>query len=288
LVGYHSRLLGRLDRSSFGVLGTRARQKIDANSFAWVTSRRVEGVLADLRARIGIDCGRCERVRRLCAILRFSDAIDVDRTRIPAPFITLRDGDGGAVVRNATNNREYVKRQVVGDVYLQAGEVRMSFDCPPPLKRMEQLHSIIELEVGEMEDLLVSPWAACHALLWVQVRIKADAWLDGFWHRVMDGPGEGGFSKDDLNGTWQAVGIRPGSCLSEEALCCVASVASLAVLGEIREEYQAIEDCGLSQYIRLALPVWSDNDGLSPEISVLSKGVPQYDWQIGVPERNRS
>ena len=62
-------------------------------------------------------------IRRLCAILRFADALDVDHTRVPADFI-INDTDNK---RRAMQDVEDCKRQVLSSVELDQGVVCLQF-----------------------------------------------------------------------------------------------------------------------------------------------------------------
>jgi CheY-like chemotaxis protein len=284
LVGYHSRLLGRLDKESFGILKNESAIKvIEKCGGSAISPLEVGNVLRCLHSSLAKDKERCERVRRLCALLRFADAIDIDRTRIPASFIILRAnklGEDEIAVRGVANNREYVKRQVVREVVVENGRVIIVMDCPSPKEHMSKVQSILGLSEDKLKDIVANPWLVCSAVEWAQIRNVIDSWLDSFWTFAMQWallPGKG---KDQMSKMIEDLIIKEKGCISEDALQIVATLASLSVMAEIRDEYQAIEDCDLQSYITLDNPVWSKSVGFSREISILEEGLTQYGWKI--------
>ncbi len=70
------------------------------------------------------------RIRKLCAILRFADALDVDHTRVPADFILNSNN------RRALQDMEDCKRQVLASVSIDQGIVSLEFFAPVPSERI--------------------------------------------------------------------------------------------------------------------------------------------------------
>jgi adenylate cyclase len=279
LVGYHARTLKPLGPDSFGILDDDAKKKIAAGSFGWLDEDTVARTLMSLCDAITTPVGRRDRLRHQCAVLRFADAIDLDRTRIPATFIMLRECKDGQHTRDATNNCEYLKRQLVQDVVFPNGKVTLIMDCPDPSGCLPRLAAILDVDERDLRRLLASPWQTHTVSQFNSIKQKADAWLVAFWRRMMIRP-SGTMavgSKPDIE---TDLGISGTNVVSQDALRVVAAVGSVAVLGEIREEYQAIEDCQLTEYIRLATPMWNETYVLSRDISVLSTGLEQYGWII--------
>jgi adenylate cyclase len=278
LVGYHARTLKPLGPDSFGILDDDAKKKIAACSFDWLDEDTVAKTLKSLRDAI-TTVGRRDKLRHQCAVLRFADAIDLDRTRIPATFIMLRECEDGQHVRDASNNCEYLKRQLVREVDSPNGKVTLIMDCPNPVGCLSRLAAILDVDEGDLRLLLASPWQTHTVSQFNSIRQKADAWLAAFWRRMMMRP-SGNIAVSNKPDIETDLGIIGTTVVSQNALRVVTAVGSVAVLGEIREEYQAIEDCQLTEYIPLATPVWDETRILSRNISVLSVGLEQYGWTI--------
>ncbi|HNU51486.1 MAG TPA: hypothetical protein PKJ98_11380 [Verrucomicrobiota bacterium] len=198
------------------------------------------------------DRSAVERLRRLCAMFRFADAIDIDRSRVPADFITLDPN------RPPTQDPENCKRQVVEAVAIERGSVSITFNAASPNDMKLELQRLLpagnvtlwdgfdETPIGEAVRRLASlsgdPSLAAKdpAKALDEVRPQLEAWM-----------------ADQLT--------QPPE---RRVQGLIPTVAALAVLCDVIEEYQAIADNHLAQRIRLGRLRWNGREAGSERVTL--------------------
>jgi purine nucleosidase len=252
VVGYHARCLD-LSESGFGRLTEDvAKTKIEMHDaeLPFRIEDDVRAVLERLGARLREwdreSPGTEKRVRRLCALLRFADGVDIDCSRTPAGFI-LEHFD-----RPAENDLEALKRQVVREVRTARGEVHLVFGAPPPDPQV----------LTEVLDTGASPRLrpfACVADDLDAVRNQSkeiDDYLKALFARG-----------------WRAgLSGRPDETKAAQEM---ASLAALSVVGDVAEEYEAIRvDPELSRYVRLVESHYCHEDEFRMELFTVFRKPP--------------
>jgi hypothetical protein len=241
LVGYHSRVLS-LEARDFLHLTEAASEAIGRSyknagpEEAQRFSTRVRQTLDVLGRTFDVSGDETrERVRRLCGLLRFVDAIDVDRTRLPPRFVRE------AARPTARNLREYLKRELIRTVAIHKRVVQFGVSLPAPAaETMASLRTILLADGAAPGmpltfDQVREPWAFDARTHVQSLQQTFDAWLEK---------------------RWEAVLARPGA-LSIEEKRQIAIVTALTVAGEVLEEYSAIEVCDLTGIIGLGRFEWN-------------------------------
>ena len=176
--------------------------------------------------------------QQLSAIFRFADAIEMDRSRVPAPFLLEAEG------RADMQNREDLKRQVVERVTIEDGEVSIQFNCPSAdLKaditwpwpsnaqiKTDSLSEIVTINVvfDLLRDLFPSFEKQSAADTIKAIKSKLDNWLD-----------------------------NPQGKRNESS---IAFVAALSVICDVVDEYNAIKIVGqnLARVLKLGRVQWGE------------------------------
>jgi len=132
LAAYHTRLLS-LDASDFLRLSVYEEQVLESlkDDPGSVPISCVGWGLESVKRRFEHQSELIERLRKHCAILRFADAIDMDRSRNPANPIRLHESV------KPENRREYLKRDVIEEVVISRGTVEVYLDAPCPTNENE-------------------------------------------------------------------------------------------------------------------------------------------------------
>lgn len=286
LVGYHQRCfsIAAAERSAYDDAGqlasenTGAIKKIcrAADSFPDVPWVKVDDIFkktADAWESTVRDKEALLRFRKLCAILRFADALDVDHTRIPAEFL-LADSDK----RRPMQDQEDCKRQVLKAVDIDRGCVTLSFFSVEPsdevksilIKYAKKTFKLCERikrrpDDKESEDL--------SKLLEDIQNIDFDIIRLCEWHKYYAAP----FKRiecADLDKTCEAflkaclqsyftckkVSLILSFLDNEELKQVLAVAAAILVILEIKDEYKAIKETGLTEHIQLSNVIWNTDD----------------------------
>jgi CheY-like chemotaxis protein len=264
LVGYHSRLLSlkTFGRFKENAESTRRLRKLEETGSGTrrlhaPSLRSVSESLSLLTSR-DVFFRRGEVIRGLCGLFRFVDAIDVDRSRVPPAFLRTskpvlrRGGDQVWWARKykqyAVDLGEYIKQELVDAVNIDRGRVTFHLIVPKPTESSlaAARHLLSEIDFEAIER----PWSSAGRSVIGnrELRKRLDAFLVGEISRLKD--------------TRQSV---PGLARPLQMQARVlATVAALAVGGQVLEEYEGIQVCGLSEQIELGDFAWgTDDDWLS-------------------------
>jgi hypothetical protein len=205
-------------------------------------------------------------IRRLCAILRFADALDVDHTRVPADFI-LND-----TARRAMQDVEDCKRQVLSSVEIDQGIISLQFfagEHPEWLTKClafasTYIHEIKKetLNAKDREDFLLLTRNTKAEDKPVFKALLDHAELYGGEANVLElinNPWDENEHIENidklLKGCLQVYFLCLKSELSifpsEEVEASMSKAAALLVVIEIKSEYEAIKKVELDDHIRL-------------------------------------
>ena len=239
---YHSRVLS-LDRTKFTQL------KQDSSGEAKIRQlkmdfNKIRRLLTCTAWALPLPNRRA--ARQLSAIFRFADAIEIDSSRVPAPFLLEAAG------RADTQNREDLKRQVVSKVLVEDGEVSIHFNC----------------SVCSADEGVVWPWE--NPSRWSISRPMKIVEVFAFLRERFTCYKENEYSKaaklikahlDDWLDT-------PPGVRSKKAL---AFIAALSVICDVVEEYDAIKKAGqeLNASICLGQAQWREASDLA-QMSLLN------------------
>ncbi|MBN2108435.1 MAG: nucleoside hydrolase [Deltaproteobacteria bacterium] len=240
LAGYHGRYL---NLKKFCTIDEAAQKKLAearAKSTYAVADEELRHALNDIRNNF--QDGNGERLRRLCAILRLADAIDIDYTRVPADFLLYSDGCP------PYQCRENAKRQVVEDVSIDRGRISLVLNAPPP--ELEEIRTALTphrkpaaiIKALNDYDFIEAAW---HNDKWKAFKISSadkhiktlqgniDLWMDRIF-----------FSAPNRHRQ------------SPEQKGLISQLAGLSVIFEIYDEYKAVRDTGLEAIIQLGEIKW--------------------------------
>jgi CheY-like chemotaxis protein len=280
LTGYHARLLDIGKENFLRAVGAKGELKLKEASDLKLLAAGAEGqdntvvpeatiVVQNLgkletllfgsnnRTRLRNEPGR-ERLRKHCALLRFADALDVDRTRTPLGFLLLDPH------RNHLNIREHVKREVLEEVEFGPRGIRLHFNAPKP--DHAGLSKLFGGAVGLRSGLLAEPWHSDNReSLRGPLQRELDRWLASYWLQVLlKGPlvDIAPDKREELVEEWDKCAHKFELTLEElfaqPVRALVASATALSVAGEILDEYSAIEECGLELQIKLDEVTWKE------------------------------
>lgn len=238
---YHSRFLS-LEKEKFG--------RLEKDTEAVAALREADPELEEkLTSRLNSICQRVGdeemgKARHLCAIFRFADAIEMDISRVPAPFILHAAGRADA------QNREDLKRQVVRCVKIEDGLVSIHFNCPRP----------------NHHKGAIWPWAASRKNKWSSFKHIGDGFdfLKGqnfVSHQPVDLTKPRSEIARAIKGILDDWLDTPRKHQSQER---IAAVAALSVICDVVEEFDAITKVGqkTEQSIRLGQTNWGDQTSL--------------------------
>jgi CheY-like chemotaxis protein len=227
---YHSRFLS-LERGAFTHLD-KDRQACDRLSSAEQTD--LGEALNVARGELG---KHLESARKMSALFRFADAIEMDASRVPAPFLL------NATERKPRQNREDLKRQLTQSVQIEDGCVSIRFNSPKPNKSgrwpcAAKFCTVLRRAKRDAES--IADLLCCLKSVWPGQNLRQiredhlDKWLDGCFEH----------------------GCRN--------YADVAVAAALSVVCDVVEEYEAIETVGpeTAKVIRLCKIVWLGSDSL--------------------------
>jgi CheY-like chemotaxis protein len=230
-------------------------------------------------------------LRKLCAIVRFADALDVDHTRLPAEFLVNQRAK-----RRPLQDREDCKRQVLRDVGIKEGRVSLSFFAHAPSRAQEEVivwfadeafrrcaeackNPPEAFSLKERSDVGNLP-KETKGFQW----LGTPSWLTQFFSPwpASDRPGPpGGEIEKFLNACLQAYFTwakltpdkPPAECL--QVASALASAAAVLVVLEIEDEYRAIQEVGLERQIALKAVEW-EPDERGPAILRWKDGIEKY------------
>lgn len=218
-------------------------------------------------------------LRRLCALMRFADALDVDHTRVPAEFL-LDDKTS----RRPYQEMEDAKRQVVEDVAIDSGRISFKFSVEEPSETTETtLMALIMKGVAfwsseEAKGLTMDSKdregiAGIHSPGEDQL---PDGWLMQYgkpWPQRNKPVG----SDSDIEKILKTALLIYTTCtkyrvssvcldvgLTERAVSTAAAVLALL---EVEDEYRAIKEVGMQDVIQLSSVKWSKtNAAMVPSV----------------------
>jgi CheY-like chemotaxis protein len=224
VTGYHSRLLSLKRPRDFCRLTDDARTKIkkllrEDESTCANALRNLRGCLRELLLS---RTTRVKRVRRLCAVFRFADAIDVDKTRVPADFLLHNEA------RSALDDRENLKRQIVHAITIDRGAVGVVANAKW-VTRAEMREVLAKYAGQEMEGDIV-------ALMSVR-----DVWgSEDSRRRLLD-------IRERLDQMLERFFRDPDVAHTD----AIAALVAISVACELLDEYAAIIDSNLQEHIQL-------------------------------------
>jgi CheY-like chemotaxis protein len=296
LVGYHARCMKSLSADCFLKSDKSFTKRLEKLKSSAVTLQKDGHIFEDVRERLGkrfegADAlAQKEHIRKLCAVFRFVDAIDITSSRNPALFLIH------SPKRRAVQNREYLKRQVCRAVEIRDGQVCVKLEVPAPdLKvvntilynadRMGILDIHESLDVTSAKELS-NPWSFESGLTGETLKgsIKrfqktVDCWLISAWEVIM--------GKND-NPEWvkhlKQIGILDDQSsvvrMNQKGRQIIASITGLAVAGEVLDEYEAIIETGLAGVIVPGRFQWSEwiakKDETLSKLTILGLALEQY------------
>ncbi|HTG37045.1 MAG TPA: response regulator [Thermoanaerobaculia bacterium] len=272
LTGYHSRLLEISQEGFLHRVGTEGEKKLGVaqkirNDPQTVvpdstqTTTRLEELARLLFGTEGIKSPSGERLRKHCALLRFADALDVDRTRTPAEFL-LFDSQ-----RDHLNLREHVKREILDDVEMTPDGILLHFNASRP--DTEYLRQFITDAVGlrELCGAAIKPWHHQNRNVLLACQPRLDKWLAYYWFEVLrrrpllpqpSTRNQEAKERQAQDFAEDFPALDDQTLFSEFGRTLIASITALSVSGEILDEYTAITECGLEGRITLAGVTWRD------------------------------
>jgi len=200
--------------------------------------------------------GILERARKMCAVFRFADAIDIDRSRLPADFLR-RSPD-----RTHINDREHLKRQIVTEVSIEKSTVSIHVNAIRPQHFPSELAGI--------EHVLDDPWGQQGVNTLVQFLEDLDAWLEHYWASVRMKRSSWRPDKEeeyqDAILVEEYMDSKFGGIETHNARSFVAGLTAICVAAEVADEYEAIEQVGLSGHIRLNRVSWCTEEEWEPSL----------------------
>ena len=200
--------------------------------------------------------GILERARKMCAVFRFADAIDIDRSRLPADFLR-RSPD-----RTHINDREHLKRQIVEEVSIEKSTVSIHVNAVKPQHFPGELAAI--------EHVLDDPWSQHGINTLVQFLEDLDTWLEHYWASVKMKRSSWRPDKEedyqDAILVEEYMNSKFGGIETHSARSFVAGLTAICVAAEIADEYEAIEQVGLTEHIRLDRVSWCTEDEWEPSL----------------------
>ncbi|MFA5262322.1 MAG: hypothetical protein WC378_00750 [Opitutaceae bacterium] len=227
---YHSRFLS-LERDKFTHL---EKDKDAYDALAPVEHYELRSSLEDaLNAVRKLLGGNLELARRLSALFRFADAIEMDASRVPAPFLLNAPG------RKAYQEREDLKRQLTQLVEIEDGCVSIQFNSPMPDK------------LGDW------PGAAKFCALWQVKKQESITDLLRCLKSVWPGKTPREIREDEFDKWLDGCFLRGCSSHAD-----VTVAAALSVVCDVVEEYEAINAVGTetARVIRLGNIAWLGAD----------------------------
>lgn len=311
LVGYHQRCLS-LKEPKDGLNATRFR-KVNKNALKKIEeSRKVVSksskydrlagdswLNADFVADVSLSAWeevergqnpiwtRCA-LRKMCAVLRFADALDVDHTRIPADFLLDQRSK-----RRPIQDMEDCKRQVLESVEIDRGRVSLIFSLSEPDKRMATVLSYFASKALKECNIMLKRKRQVGAVLKgvgtdfgeLRKKLEKKRGVDGRWFERFKVPWYKGvaairMSKDNPNAKFLEGCLQVYFTLmrfprtkapSDEVKCAMAVAAAILVVLEIQDEYKAIKDVKLEDHICLDTVKWTNDRGLPSILNWESK-----------------
>lgn len=273
LTGYHARLLDLDDDNFLRTVGGRGEEKLsDAIDFRLrsIGKSKDKTVVPELRLVLEKlnaleallfgplvegrrDEAARERLRRQCAVLRFADALDVDRTRIPLGFLLFDPN------RDHYNIREHVKREILEEVEFGPRGIRLRFNAPRP--NLARLNKFLgeTVGLGKRHNPIAEPWHPANRENIRSLQKKLDDWLACYWIQVLWANLEQEKRKEfehEHSFCSKKVPLNMGDLFDKPSRELIASATALSVAGEILDEYSAIESCGLESQIKLDGVTW--------------------------------
>jgi CheY-like chemotaxis protein len=276
LVAYHQRLLS-LNKAEFLNVTNKALDKFEqhrkALGMSALTKQQLGNLLGDTAQKIA-DKDK-DRLRRQCAIFRLADGLDVDHTRAPADFL-LKEWER----RKPVQDVEDTKRLVTERCDIDRGVISLTFRAVAPLegdktakvllnlykasqKRSGQDSVIVGSENSESDETALS---AEDGLSLETLKTIATSWKDRKGKDIQEFVKKKkkveGFLKEAIAEYYQLCRDGIGTSLQDlEAMKApVATAASLLVIYEILDEYQAILDVGLEDTIKLGKIEWEGGE----------------------------
>jgi CheY-like chemotaxis protein len=302
LVGYHARFFSSLREGDFlkwERVEERVRKRLAGLRSSVVTLARTDEPFKSAMQHLDRAFNMPEGQRRLrcqCALFRFVDAMDISASRNPAEFLI------GSNKLSPKNYVEQFKRELCKRVGIQQGKVEAVFRTVRPdssiiAKIVKYVDTAMSLSVedkkiantamrlarneAKLRRAIKEPWKLKSAknsadnsptvifegsVLCLQKLL--DSWLKETWTVLVSKNGTDGFISH-----LKKIGVLNRSAekplLTPKGAKILASVTGLSVAGEVLDEYQAIADVGLAQFLQLGEFHWATDNG--------------REWQAGPP-----
>ncbi len=276
IVGYHSRLLSledfghvRGETETARKIKNRADMGKEIERIYVPSVESVQQTLVELTRR-DVFPERREVMRGLCGLFRFVDAIDIGRSRLPATFLrnsrmpSRRQRDGPQkwerkYKQYTKDLREYLKQELVAEVRVDHG--RVSFDLTVPRPTVETCEEIRHLLPEASLDSIVEPWG-----LGGRQFVGDQSTVERMNKLLITNIAELRLKRSSRLREISLTGVRGTASMGARVL---ATVAVLAVAGQVLEEYRAIKVCGLDRHIQLGEFSWGREEGWLSNVPVL-------------------
>ena len=223
-------------------------------------------------------------LRKMCAILRFADALDVDHTRLPADFLLNEKN------RRALQDVEDSKRQVVASVQIDQGIVSFEFYAQPlNNKYLIQTLDFIQRIYNQIDisNLIFIDEKEKNEFIRLKEFVFNDPNMVKTLQNNFNEPWKN-VSEQDIRVIFRQKNVREPienflrSCLlvyftslsystdgiESHILDTLATFSAILVILEVEAEYDAINEVNLSHIIQLGFVAWS-NERIS--LSILNR-----------------
>ncbi len=254
ITAYHSRVLN-LKEDHFLTL-KKATEKIKKQKYRSSIAIDIRDVRKNLNTAKNLlqmnasaNQPKVDRLRRLCAVFRFADALDIDHTRIPADFLLHHEA------RSVLDDRENFKRQILENVSIDRGKVNLFFNVTEPKhhKLLDWLESVDKKQFEKCgiidKQMLTHPWKENKRRKVKRIQKNLDLILETY------------FKKSDRD-------------TDDECIKALGWATAISVCGELIDEYKAIEDNKLVDKIQLGKVCWAREEKF--EHLSIPKKVPEF------------
>jgi CheY-like chemotaxis protein len=213
-----------------------------------------------------------EHLRKLCALFRFADALDITASRNPAQFLC------SASSLPITQYIENLKRQLCTELTIDNGQVTISLvaDQPESKEVLTALEMTGELDKKYKEteiEALRQPWKEKSDFP-LALHNRMNTWLKNFWG-IIAGARVAYEYAQGLKEQGLISGQGNGYASTEKGRRLAAVLGALCVIGDLQSEYEAISDAGLHEKITLGTVNWKGYN--TDHLSILEKVLKGYE-----------
>lgn len=217
-----------------------------------------------------------ECLRKVCALFRFADALDVTASRNPAQFLC------SAPNLPIAQYVENLKRQLCTELTIDNGRVSICLMAESPTA--SEVVPALEL-TGPLESQykkitnyeLQQPWKKSGFCM--EIHDHLNTWLKSFWSTIAGAPVPHEYSEGLCKHELICVQGN-GYASTEKGRKLAAVLGALCMMGDLQSEYQAIKDAGLHQTVTLDTVNWSGYD--KNQLSILEVVLQRYQDPSGL------